>query len=475
MNNLRNILFLSVLALLTFFSSGCIEDGFTTSSDDILTFSRDTVDFDTVFTDLGTPTARLIVHNRAKKSVNISRISFTDPNGYFQLNVDGMSGKVFENVEIRAQDSIYVFIECYIPEHEWNGPVLMQDKLEFITNGVLQSVQVEAYGQNVTRLRNMRITEDTRLTKDLPYVVFDSLVVDPGVTLTIDPGTQMLFHDNASLVVHGTLIAEGFDGGGMIQMRGDRLDKILPNVPYDLMSGQWGGVRFTAESFDNQLSYVNMRSSTYGVQIDSCGNLEKRKLRLQNSWLHNSSSNVLNAVHAWIEAYGVCFSEAAESVVQLTGGRATFLQCTFANNYLFSIPSSSIITLLHASESTRTDDNSLFMNATFLNSIVYGMGGPINIGDLDGTDIWFKNVLIGADGSDDEHFISCIWNEDPLFYTVRADYVFNYRLREGSPAIGAGNAAYLLPICQYDMYGLDRYSTANPDLGAFVYAPSAEQ
>ena len=96
--------------------ASCIEDGITTSSTDILTFSRDTVCFDTVFTELGTPTARLLVYNKAKKGVNISSIRFRNPDTRFQINVDGVSGTEFHDVEIRAKDSIYVFIECYLPE-----------------------------------------------------------------------------------------------------------------------------------------------------------------------------------------------------------------------------------------------------------------------------------------------------------------------------------------------------------------------
>ena len=54
----------------------CISDDFTTSSSVRLRFSTDTVSFDTVFTDLGTPTARLRGFNPDKKGVNISSISF---------------------------------------------------------------------------------------------------------------------------------------------------------------------------------------------------------------------------------------------------------------------------------------------------------------------------------------------------------------------------------------------------------------
>ena len=44
----------------------------------------------------------------------------------------------------------------------------MEDKILFTTNGTEQSVQVEAYGQNVTRLRNVEGTADMTLTADRP-------------------------------------------------------------------------------------------------------------------------------------------------------------------------------------------------------------------------------------------------------------------------------------------------------------------
>ena len=90
--------------------AGCISDDITTSPDDVLSFSVEKVSFDTVITETGTPTARLLVYNRAKKGVNISAIGFKDPDTRFRLNVDGQTGSNFHDVEIRGGDSIYVFI-----------------------------------------------------------------------------------------------------------------------------------------------------------------------------------------------------------------------------------------------------------------------------------------------------------------------------------------------------------------------------
>lgn len=67
MKKMRHILLTLVALIGLTATTGCISDAISTSPSDLLTFSRDTVDFDTVFTDLKTPTARLVVANRAKK------------------------------------------------------------------------------------------------------------------------------------------------------------------------------------------------------------------------------------------------------------------------------------------------------------------------------------------------------------------------------------------------------------------------
>lgn len=472
MNSMRSLL-LTLVALIGLTVTSCIDDDFSTSSTDVLTFSTDTLSFDTVFTDLGTPTARLKVYNRAKKSINISSISMREATSCFSMNVDGQSGRDFHDVEIRGGDSIFIFVECKLPTSAQNKPQLTEDAIVFLTNGVTQQVQLEAWGQNVHRLRGQTLRQDTRLTAEIPYIVFDSLVVDPGVTLTVEPGAQLLFHDKAELVVYGTLNAVG-ERGKMIDMRGDRLDNVLPDVAYDIMAGQWHGIYIAPESYGNRLEFVDMRSTVAGLQLDSCADASRSKLYMLNSWLHNSQNSVLTANNAKLEAYGCCFSEAASHVVAFSGGDLTFDQCTFANNYLFAVPYASIVGLYHCLPVENDPDTRPLMKAEFRNSIIYGMGGELNEGDLTGSQVFFRYVLLGSEGQNDDNFLNCIWGEDPLFYTVREDYIFNYRVRPDSPAIKAGNAAFVQPFFQYDMYGVNRLGAGAPTLGAFQYVAPEE-
>lgn len=467
MKTMRILYFFFISLFTPLIIQSCISDDFTTSSSDVLSFSTDTLRFDTVFTDLGTPTARLKVFNRASKAINITSIRIRNNDGIFSMNVDGVSGKEFENIEIRANDSIFVFVECLIDANEEHKPFLVEGMMDFTTNGVTQTVTLEAYGQNVTRLKNVTIDKDISFTADMPYIVFDTLRVSEGATLTLLPGTRLLFHDKACLIVDGTFHALG-EVGNMISLRGDRLDNVLPDTGYEILSGQWEGVRFSSCSFDNRIEYVEMQSTVSGVVIDSCGITDRRKLTLVNSWIHNSNRNILNSSHAWVDAFGCCFSDAGEAVVNLTGGVHDFVQCTMANNYLFAISSQTIVTLSHLSQQYAVSVSNPPMKAKFSNCIIYGITSPLSPGDLNNTDVYLQNVLLGVEGSDDDHFIACLWNENPLFETVRNDYYFNYRLKEDSPAINAGNPIFVTPICIEDMDGQNRLEYGNPALGAYA-------
>ena len=224
----------------------------------------------------------------------------------------------FRDVEIRARDSIYVFIECKLPETASKEPALTEDNLEFVTNGVKQTVRVEAYGQNVVRLRDHVFAEGEAAHRRTALCGLWGGDGAGGVTLGVDPGAKVLFHDGAHLLVRGKIEAVG-TSGKMIDMRGDRLDNVLPDVGYDILAGQWRGITIAPESFDNRLEYVDMRSTTDGLRVDSCADTSRSKLMVRNSWLHNSQSTVLESLYARVDAYGVCFSEAAGPVVRLVG------------------------------------------------------------------------------------------------------------------------------------------------------------
>ncbi len=292
--------------------TSCIDDDFTTNPSHVLAFSTDTVAFDTVFTTIGTSTRSFRIYNRNKKSLNISSIKLADAeHSGFHINVDGMSGDNFTNVEIRGKDSLYVFVEANIDPTNQDNPIFIVDSIVFVTNGVQQDVKLTAYGQDVIIKRGETFTTDTHLTDERPYLIYDSLVVAPGTTLQIEPGARLHFHHRASLLVQGKLQVEG-SMEAPVQIRGDRLDRLFADLPYDNLGGQWGGIRFYPESFGNKISYAYVRGMTSGIVLDSCASEEPR-LEIANSRIRNSSGNLITSAYSRLNCWNSELSECRRS------------------------------------------------------------------------------------------------------------------------------------------------------------------
>lgn len=451
--------------------SSCINDDFTTSPSDVLAFSTDSVKFDTVITAQGTPTKQFVVYNRSKKQVSISSIKVESNDGtgaHFYLNVDGTKGSEFHDIEVRGQDSIYVFVESLVDVNGQDKPVEVKDRIEFVTNGVTQTVVVTAWGQDVIILDNETLEADTELGGAKPYLIYGDLTVAPQATLTLQPGTTLLFHDEAGLEVEGRLLAQGTRDNPVV-MRGDRLDHVVGRFSFDILSGQWDGVNFTATSTGNEMRYVNMRGSTTGVTVAG-DNPAVRSLHLFNCVLHNSATSVLTSVNAWVDAEGCEMSDAASSIVNLMGGTAHLTQCTLANFYLFAAIDGPILFLVINDEEGQLTP----LTATIDNCVLYGNCDDINMGDLTGTNVLLRNCLLKSAGTDDDNFIACRWKGDPKFYTEREKYIFDYRLRNTSDAIAGGNRALCPESARYDLYGQDRWVRDGIDIGAYAWVPAAE-
>ncbi|MDI6642274.1 MAG: hypothetical protein QME68_08215, partial [Elusimicrobiota bacterium] len=79
------------------------------------------------------------------------------------------------------------------------------------------------------------IAENTTWTLiNSPYIVDGEVRVLPGVTLTIEPGVEVMFKEGASINIYGTLKAEGEEGNLIIFTS----NKMSP------APGDWGCISF---------------------------------------------------------------------------------------------------------------------------------------------------------------------------------------------------------------------------------------
>ncbi|HLP19759.1 MAG TPA: hypothetical protein VK174_05635, partial [Chitinophagales bacterium] len=239
MKKLFQLLLVFTIPAIVLLLSNCRKEQFGNAN---ISFSRDTLTFDTVFTSLGSTTKYFKVFNTDKKAVRIEDIQLKHLVGtQFRINVDGVNGDHFTNIEIPAKDSIYIFVEVTVNPNSAATPFVIIDDVQFLIGGQTSTVHLQAFGQNAHYHYGEELTNSATWSNDLPHVIIahDSV---PGVyvrcnsTLTIMPGTKVFFAGSSALFIEGTLKAEASNWSDSIVFQGARLEQFYDNQP-----GQWFG------------------------------------------------------------------------------------------------------------------------------------------------------------------------------------------------------------------------------------------
>lgn len=450
-------------------ATGCIEDGFDSSPSAQPAYSVDTLDLGETFTLERMPTSRFVVYNRLDKSINISSVTLREQaDGIFRFNVDGMAGASFRDIEVRAGDSIFVFVDASLPANSSEGFVEAMAHLDFVTNGVTSTVVLKASAIDAERHpAHIVTTSDEVWSTEHPHIVYDSLVVERGATLTLAAGTTIHFHDKSSLIVRGSLVTQGTPESP-VTFTGDRLGSVVGSIPFDLMASQWEGVVFAPGSTGNSLSHTVIKNTCHGVVADTLS-----QVAMLNCRLRNSAGYALESRHAMLDLTGCEIADASLGAFSATGGYVNALHCTFASYYLFTAPRGPIVSLSHLAIESDDLSGMPYMEADFANSIFYGLGTDFSPSSLDWSKVTVYNCVFKSAGSDDSNFINCIWNTDPLFATVRNDYHFDYRLLPDSPVLQAADASLAVGAAEKDFYGIQRLPSPHP--GAYQGSPDESE
>lgn len=225
-----------------------------------LSFSKDTVVFDTVFTTIGSTTQQFKIYNKDSKTVNIDEIELMGgTTSKFFMNVDGMKGTKMEDITIEGGDSLFVFVEVTLDPNGTNLPLVIEDSIRFQTNGKDQFVKLAVWGQDAY-FHYKDLNEGTWPT-DKPHVIYGYAAVDSAKTLDILAGTHIYMHKNAILYVYkSTLNIQGTLGNEVI-IEGDRLEQDYQNV-----SGQFYGIYFQ-QARPCTIDYAIIKNGTSGVHL----------------------------------------------------------------------------------------------------------------------------------------------------------------------------------------------------------------
>ncbi len=482
------LLFLLPALLLT----SCLkDDAYTASPNDRLAFSKDTVAFDTILSGEPTKTYSFMVYNHADKALRIPSVSLQKgQDSPFRVNVDGSAlvGGSGTDFEIARKDSMVVYLMANVPEKDTDLPVSYEDKLVFTTEaGTSQEVVLTASGQDVITLKERHIQADETWSARRPYRIMDSLVVDRGATLTLEPGTCLMFHSKAQLIVHGRLVVNG-SASAPVTMRGDRLDYMFTRQPYDRTPGLWGGIILKEESYDNHINYADIHSSTNGLQIDSC-DIGRRTLTLENSIIHNTTHHGLNLRMASAYVGNCQLTNAGGDCVHVRGGDLQMVHCTIARFYLFTGGSGgAAIDFANYDGEERLP----LQRLDITNSIITGyqsdeMMGNFNKRYDDAFNYHFDHCLINTkEIKNDEHFTNCLWDTDESSSTASDAVVrdknftpdfdtetltFTFMLSPRSKAVGTADATVTAATYPLDRLGTPR--TIAPDMGCYQHKAEA--
>jgi hypothetical protein len=482
--------------LVAVFFGSCRNDDFEESPDFRLEFSVDTVFFDTLFNTIGSATRTVKVYNRSKDPVRISALNVeNDPNNSYRINVDGLSGTTFTDVEILGDDSLFIFIEVTVDPGTDELYPFVDGALRFTTNGNEQRLPLVAWGWDAVfypraqdSLRTVQglppfytisdVAGTITWTADRPIVIRNYLVIDEAQRLNIEPGTQIHFHQGGGLWVFtgGSITALGTLEAPVF-FQGDRLESF-----YDEEPGQWDRIWINEGSLNNRLENVIIKNNFIGLQVEpfpggeATDQLSTNRLEMKNVVVRNNSIASLFVRNYRIDAENLLLSRAGQHVLVTQGaGQYRFDQCTFANNWNLGIRQTPSVFL---SNLYPVDQNTVgvgtILSSRFRNCIIYGNGFNEFAVEFDtdnaNVDLEFTHCLFRAEEEIiapliDEYFSGQNWvGNQPGFVNFSGG---DLRLREDAFVRGIGTSGSGLPA--NDLIG---FPFANPrPLGALEFQP----
>lgn len=363
-----------------------------------LEFSKDTVYLDTVFTDIGSSTYTLKVYNRSDKNISIPSVRLgKGTTSKYRLMVDGMAGQEFENVEMLAKDSMYIFVSVTADVADANptdflytdqilfGDGINPQKVELVTliqdaiflypqkfsDGTTETLPIgddEIYGFFLDEADPTNGNE-LHWTNTKPYVVYGYAAVPSTKTLVVDAGARVHFHaesglivaNNASIHVNGTTsLTEDLENEVIFE--GDRLEPDFAEVP-----GQWGAIWLTQGSTNNQIKNLTIKNATVGILVSGNDGSPTPTLNIENTQIYNCANVGILARTGNIEGRNVVINNCGQTAFAGSfGGSYEFTHCTFANYW--SSPTQTAVLL------DDYDGDALYAltKANFKNCIIYG-------------------------------------------------------------------------------------------------------
>jgi len=479
----------ALIIVLVFISPGCYKEVFYEGNDIELRFSTDTLTFDTVFTTVGSATKILKIYNDKDIAVKISKIKIENNNHkQFRLNIDGISTENATDVEIGANDSIYIFAETKInPDDPLSiSPFVIEDNILFETNGQTQKVLLEAWGQNANYITGKNKGKHFLTTCDMgeivwddpkPYVLYGSLHID-SCTLVLPANTRLYIHGGIAKNPNNNYYYDGnlyFHKDGKLKTLGTTDNPVIIQTDrleqkYQDINALWSGIYFLPQSRGSKLNNTIIQNATIGLYLDSMASVS-----LNNTKIYHIGAIGIYSKHAELDATNCLIADiGGYNIVVDYGGKMDMKSCTVYNN---NKDDALVLKNYKCLDRDCYEVESYPLDATFTNCIIYG-------GNQD--ELLLSNATKDNPESFKYYFENCLFsvkditksNQFPHFFDNTTACingagdnnlfldVTKYDYRPDTMAIVIDKGKYITDIL-FDIDGLPR--DANPDIGCYEF------
>jgi hypothetical protein len=462
-------LFTYCLLLITYclLQTSCKKDSFITSNEARVNITADSLKYDTVFTTTGSITKSFKIINENNQKLLLNKVKLMGGiTSAYKMNVDGVATTDANNIEVAANDSIYVFVSVTINPSTANLPFIVSDSIQVNYNGNNRYIQLQAFGQNAIFLRNQTISTNTTWSNTKPYVILDGLKIATNTTLTIPQGAKIYCHANAPILVDGTLIVNGTKNNEVV-FTGDRLDENYKDLP-----ASWPGIYFREFSKDNVMQFAIVKNAYQAVVAEQPSVNANPKLVLQQCVIDNSFKEGLLCVNTNVQANNCLIINCGNNVFISYGGNYTFTNntiATFSNKYItHKNEVLGITNFFNATSGTLTAN----LNAVFRNNIFWGDNGFVDnevVTVKQGSTTFnvlfennlFRNLTVPANAT----LTNNITNQNPQFDSIDvAKHIFNFRITKDAAAPGINKG--LATSFTKDLDDAPR-SVGLPDMGCY--------
>ena len=473
--------YIFLILLLAIFS--CKKEDSLLNENQKLSFSNDTIIFDTIFSSIGSITKTLTVYNNnANDIITDIEINGVDA-AHFRMNIDGVPGNKQSDIHIPANDSIFIFLEITIDPSNLNTPFILTDSIIFRKNNHEQNVKLVAWGQNAyfhtantfgeiinnedtTRFYYHLINENTIWENNKPHVIYGYVIIEGGYELLIEAGSNIHLHKNSGIIVGnpfsnttGASLQINGNLNNEVIIQGDRLDPWYRDLP-----GQWDRIWLMPGSINNKINYAIIKNGSVAIHADSVYN-NNPTVEISNCIIENISNIGILGQGAHIKAENTIISNCGQYAIACNiGGEYEFNHCTIGNYWSFNNRKNPSILLNNYYEGA--DGNIYIRNlnkAEFTNCIIDGsLSSEISF-DKHESGVFnyhFNHTLVKIDpniNTNNQNYTNVIKNQNPLFKSLN-----DFHLEIESPAINAG-------INSNTTNDIEGNIRLNPDLGAYEY------